>query len=131
MTCRIDYVNKSDMEQGLSLETRKEQAMVVAGATREEAYKAIVRGLTAKKMTVDKFGEEHFEEDTTNQLRSAEIISRMNGDMKTDVVVDNRVVNISIGKDDLVPLMKVVEDVRIQLEGLRSNGKQTGEIIDI
>lgn len=110
----------------------KENSMIKAGATREESYKAIVRGLTCKKMTVDKFGEEHYEDDTTNQLRSAEIISRMNGDLRPETMVDNRVVNISgIPSEAIVSLVDMVKDVSQQLASLRVSGRQTGEIIDV
>lgn len=110
---------------------KKSLAMANAGATREAAYKAVVAGLTAQKMTVDKFGEEHYEADTTNQLRAAEIISKLNGDIKNDTVIDNRQVHISVGKADLEPLLAIVENVNKQLSSLRSSGRQTGEIIDI
>lgn len=111
---------------------KKTLAMQSAGATREAAYKAIVAGLTSKKMTIDKFGDEHFEEDTTNQLRSAEIISRMNGDLKPESVVDNRVVNISgVPTEAVTGLLHMVKDVADQLKALRGSGRQTGEIIDI
>lgn len=112
----------------------KEVAMQKAGATREESYKAIVRGLNSKKMTIDKFGEEHFEEDTTNQLRSAEIISRMNGDLKPDTVVDNRSVSINmsnVSNEILQGMLDMVKDVKGQLASLRTSGHQTGEIIDV
>lgn len=109
----------------------KNTAMAEAGATREAAYKAVVAGLTAKKMTVDKFGDEHFEEDTTNQLRAAEIISKLNGDIKTDITVDNRQVHVSVGKADLAPLLEIVANVNAQLESLKRSGRQTGEIIDV
>lgn len=116
----------------LSTTDKKESAMIAAGATREAAYGAVVRGLTAKKLILDKMGDEHYEEDTTNQLRSAEIISRMNGDLRPETVVDNRVVNISGVPNDVVSgLLHMVKDVADQLRSLRVSGRQTGEIIEI
>lgn len=115
----------------LAIVSKKELALEKAGATREAAYKAVVNGLTARKMTVDKFGEEHYEEDTTNQLRAAEIISKLNGDIKNETVIDNRQVHISVGKEDIKPLLEIVANVNAQLAALKASGRQTGEIIDI
>lgn len=115
-------------------EESKLTAMAKSGATREAAYNALVRGLTSKKMTIDKFGDEHFEDDTASQIRSAEIISRMNGDMKADIAIDNRRVNINmvgINKEMVEGLMAMALDVKEQLAQLRVSGQQTGEIIDI
>lgn len=115
-------------------EESKLTAMAKSGATREAAYTALVRGLTAKKMTIDKYGDEHIEEDTANQIRSAEIISRMNGDMKADIAIDNRRVSINmvgINKEMLQGLITMATDVKKQLESLKSSGYQTGEIIDV
>ncbi len=112
----------------------KDLAMINAGATREASYKAIVSGLTCQKMTVDKFGEEHWEPDTTNQLRSAEIISRMNGDLKPDTLVDNRSVTVNtngVSSAELREFMDMIGSVKQQLLGLKDSGSQTGEIIDI
>lgn len=113
---------------------KKSEAMLAAGATREAAWKAVVAGLTAKKMTLDKFGEEHYEEDTTNQLRSAELIARGIGDLKPETLVDNRQVSINvnnISKEAWAGMMDMVSDVKSQLAALKSSGHQTGEIIDI
>ncbi len=113
---------------------KKTEAMIAAGATREAAWKAVVAGLTAKKLTVDKFGEEHYEEDTTNQLRSAELIARGIGDLKPETLVDNRQVSINvsnISKEVFEGLIDMVSDVKKQLAVLKQSGHQTGEIIDI
>lgn len=111
---------------------KKEIALSKAGATREVSYKTMVEALKAESMTVDKFGDEHMTADHSSRLKAAELISRLNGDLKTDVTVDNRVVNISgVGKEALETLLHMVKDVAEQLRGLRAGGQQTGEIIDI
>lgn len=101
------------------------------GATREASYKAIASGLSATKMTVDKFGDEHFEEDHASRLRAAELISKLNGDLKTETVVDNRQVHINISPKDVIALTEMVKQVRGEILSLRTDGRQTGEIIDI
>lgn len=110
----------------------KDMRMEKAGATREVAYKKVVDMLSAKNMTVDKYGDEHFSEDNTTQLRASEMILKMRGEIRPDVVVDNRVVNISgIPKEILTGLIDMVRDVGDQLSSLRTSGQQTGEIIDV
>lgn len=110
---------------------RKEKALQGAGATREVAYKAMVDGLSAMTMTLDKFGDEHFAEDHTARLKSAELISKLNGDLKESAVTDNRSVTINIGAEGLSALVEVVKDMNMQLAMLKSSGQQTGEIIDV
>lgn len=121
-------------EQTLTTEplNKKELALKTTGATREVAYRAMVAGLEAKSMTVDKFGEEHFCEDHSARLKAAELISRLNGDLKTDVVVDNRQVTVTgVGAEAMAELVEMVRGVSLQLEALREGGQQTGEIIDV
>ncbi len=109
----------------------KELRMERAGATRESAYKAVVDGLTAQSMTLDKFGEEHYSSDTSSRLRSAEIILKLRGDLKPDNLVENKTVNVNISTADLSPLLELVNDVREQLSRVKIEGHQTGEIIDV
>lgn len=111
---------------------KKQIALERAGATREASYKAMVEGLSAMSMTVDKFGDEHFTEDHTARLKSAELISRLNGDLKESPTVDNRTVTITgIGTEAMEALFGMVKDVTEQLVALRNSGQQTGEIIDV
>ena len=113
------------------IETNKEIALRAAGATREASYKTMVEGLQAESMTVDKFGDEHMTPDHSSRLKAAELISKLNGDLKDSPTVDNRVVNISIGSEGLEALVEMVRDVGEQLRVLRESGQQTGEIIDV
>lgn len=107
-------------------------ALEKAGATREAAYRAIVGGLTATKMTVDKHGEEHFEEDHAARLRSAELIARMNGDLKSETEgARAQVINITISSEEVKGLVAMAADVKAQLEALRGSGQQTGEVIEV
>jgi hypothetical protein len=111
--------------------TKKDIALVKAGATREVAYNTMVAGLSARSMTVDKFGEEHWADDHTSRLRAAEMISKLNGDLKDVASFDNRSITINIGNEVMVDLLHMVKDVASQLVALRTSGQQTGEIIDV
>jgi hypothetical protein len=112
--------------------TKKESALVRAGATREVAYKTMVAGLEAESMTVDKFGDEHMTPDHSSRLKAAELISRLNGDLKDSPTVDARQITINgISGEAVETLLHMVSDVSKQLSALRTSGQQTGEIIDI
>ena len=111
--------------------TKKEKALVEAGATREIAYKTMVSALEAESMTVDKFGDEHMTPDHSTRIRAAELISKLNGDLKDAPTVDNRVVNITITPSDLETFTSIVAGVKEEIRGLRDSGRQTGEIIDV
>lgn len=100
-----------------------------AGATREAGARVIAEAMVATKMTVDKFGEEHIEADHAMRLRAEELRAKESGDIKMEVNVDNRVVNISASSDEVKILLGVVMDVQGQLGRLRVEGHQTGEII--
>lgn len=111
---------------------RKEKALEKAGATRAIAYKTMVSALEAETMTLDKYGEEHTAPDHSSRLKAAELISRLNGDLKAETVIDNRVVNIQgVPQEVLTGLLNMVKDVSEQLVALRTSGQQTGEIIDV
>lgn len=120
------------LEKSVETSDKKTVALTKAGATREIAYTTMVNALTAESMTVDKMGDEHFTPDHQSRLKAAELISRLNGDLRTDVVVDNRVVNISgVSTEVVTGLLHMVKDVADQLRGLKAGGQQTGEIIDV
>lgn len=134
-----DPIDKSQMtvvtrsgQSPLEVLTKKELALQSAGATREIAYKKMVEALEANTMTLDKFGEEHFAADHSSRLKAAELISKLNGDLKTETVIDNRTLNMSCIPTEVVEgLLHMVKDVATQLQALRTSGQQTGEIIDI
>ena len=112
--------------------TIKEQKMALAGLTREKSYKKLVDMHDAQVMTLDKFGEEHFAPDNTTQLRAAEMLLKMTGDIRPETVIDNRTVNISGISNELGEgLLHMLKDVAGQLSALRVSGQQTGEIIDV
>lgn len=114
------------------VETKKDLAMHKAGASREASYKAMAEGLKARRVSVQKDGSTVDEPDHMTRLKAAEMIARVNGDMKqSEVTVDNRKVNITgVPSEMVTSLLAMVSDVKAQIEGLRSSGRQTGDIID-
>lgn len=123
----------TSMANGIEILSKKEAALVKAGATREAAYRAYVEGLTATTVKYDRDGDcigEH--PDYATRIKAADSISRLNGDLKETPLVDNRVVNISgVSEEVINKLMGIVKDVDSQLKELRGSGRQTGEIIDV
>lgn len=114
--------------------TKRELTLNKVGATKEAAYSKVVGMLSATNMTVDKFGDEHISPDNTAQLKASELILRLHGELKTDLTVDNRSINISTnGVTPLViaEMIDMIKSVNVQLLGLKESGSQTGEIIDI
>lgn len=123
----------TSMANEIEILSKKEAALVKAGATREAAYRAYVEGLTATTVKYDRDGDcigEH--PDYATRIKAADSISRLNGDLKETPLVDNRVVNISgVSEEVINKLMGIVKDVDSQLKELRGSGRQTGEIIDV
>lgn len=111
--------------------TKKEIAILESGATRERAYNKLVEMTDARNIVLDKFGEEHSVPDNPTQLRAAELILRVNNDLKEGVTIENKTVNISGVSEKMVGgLLDMVKDMTAQLKALKANGCQTGEILD-
>lgn len=116
-----------------SISTNKEHRMEKAGASREKSYKAMADGLTATKViALDKFGTTSEEPDHAMRLKSAELIARINGDLKPDVAVDNRTINVGpVDAGFAREMIEMIKGIKTQLLGLKESGSQTGEIIDV
>lgn len=115
-------------EQPLS---SKEKRLTKAGATREAAYKALVEGLAAEVVVLDKFGQEHVYVDNPTRIRASELISKHWGDLKLESGMEVKVgIFNGVGQEVIDELLHMVKDVAIQLRELKGNGKQTGEILE-
>ncbi len=101
--------------------------MVTAGATRERSWTAVAEALDATKMTVDKFGEEHVEDDHAIRLRAAELIARATGDIKPDgSTVNNISITPSVSKEEMA---RFVAEIK-RLTAPSARFEQSGEIED-
>lgn len=112
--------------------SKKDIALAKAGATRELAYRTLVDACSATTVRYDRDGDCIGEQpDYATRVKAAESISRLNGDLKETplVVIDHKTINIS--DEAFGQLLHMVKDVSVQLVALRTNGQQTGEIIDI
>jgi len=115
----------------LPTNNKKESALIKAGATREVAYKAMVEGLNAESMTVDKYGDEHMTPDHQARLKAAEMISRLHGDLKAEGgsnTTYNTVIQSS--SEEMKVFSEMIKDVKEQLDGLVMSGRQTGDVLD-
>lgn len=101
----------------------KIKVMISAGATREKSWVAVAKALNATKMTVDKHGEEHVEEDHTVRLRAAELIARATGDIKPDGAISVISNTITITAAEFKNLLEADRKTR--------PAGQSGEIIDV
>lgn len=98
-----------------------------AGATREKSWIAVANALDATKMTIDKYGEEHTEEDHAIRLRAAELIARATGDIKPDgAVTNNLTITPSVSKEEMI---KFVNEIK-RLTAPSARFEQSGEIED-
>lgn len=119
------------------IESPKHKAMSQAGATREVAYSVMVAGLGAERVTtvlVDGRMDEKREPDHNTRHKFMDSYLRAVGDIKPDALVDNRKVSINmagVSKEAVAGLLGMVADVKAQLNSLRADGHQTGNIIDI
>lgn len=112
---------------------KKQEALENSGATRERAYKTMVEGLTSVITIIDKLGEEHSMPDTSNRLKSAEMIARLYGDMKNDNVVETKTVELRVSGSvsELAELIRITQEVKEDIATRYGRGGQTGEVIDV
>lgn len=128
MEKEIDIFNSKEVE----IFTSKELRMEDAGLTRESAYNKVLEMMNAQIMTLDKFGEEHYSPDNSTQLRATEMVLKMRGEIRPDTVIDNRVVNISgVTSESVTGLLNMVRSAADRIYSMKTNGRQTGEIIDV
>lgn len=103
-----------------------------AGIKEGDEFKALSKLLTAKKMTVDKYGEEHWEDDNTAIGRGVELTLRLRR------LLDNKVddsksatVTHKFASEDLKVLEKIAADLT-KLKAMQlSDSIQNGEILDV
>lgn len=114
---------KTPQNNDLETISPKELKMQVAGLTREKAYKKIVDMHDAQIMTLDKFGGEHFAADNSTQLRAAEMLLKMTGDIKPEGSTTITTNNISITAEEFERIVAQYGAPKIL--------RQSGEIIDV
>lgn len=79
-----------------------------AGVTAEELYGCLKRGLRAKKMTVDKYGEEHIEEDYNAQHKYMMVGLELIGHLKAAELRGEGVMDKRIAEQILIEVRNVV-----------------------
>lgn len=102
-----------------------------AGIKEGDEFKALAKLLTAKKMTVDKYGEEHWEDDNTAISRGVELTLRLRRllDNKVDES-KGPVVTHKFASEDLKVLERISADL-MKLKNMQlSDPVQNGEILD-
>lgn len=112
--------------------TPRELRMKECGLNAELAYKKLVEMHSAQTMTLDKFGGEHFSPDNPTQLRAAEMLLKMRGDIKPDETIGTKIVNVSgITTEAVTNLLSMLKAASDRMVSNKINGRQTGEIIDV
>lgn len=103
-----------------------------AGIKEGDEFKALGKLLTARKMTVDKFGEEHWEDDNTAIRGGVELVLRLRRllDNKVEDIKDISVTH-KISSDDIYRLEKIAAELRGLETRLLIDKVQQGDIIDV
>lgn len=103
-----------------------------AGIKEGDEFKSLAKLLTARKMTVDKFGEEHFEDDNTAIGRGVELVLRLRK------LLDNKVEDIKsstithkMAPEDISRLESIAKELKGLEKRLVTDKVQQGEIIDV
>lgn len=102
-----------------------------AGIKEGDEFKALAKLLTARKMTVDKFGEEHFEDDNTAIRGGVELVLRLRRllDNKVEDMKDISVTH-KLAPEDIDRLEKIAAELRGLESRLVMDKVQQG-IIDV
>lgn len=103
-----------------------------AGIEDGEEFKALKKLLTSKKLTVDKFGEEHWEDDNTSIARGVELVLRLRNLLNNKVEeVKSASVEIKMKAEDIDRLENISRELLGLEKRLRDDKMQQGEVIDI
>lgn len=109
----------------------KEECLAV-GFTDRKPFEMLAKLAKAQKMTLDKFGEEHYEEDSATQFKVAELILRMKKlvDNKTEEVRTQTLL-IQVSPEDVNRLESITAELKDLQEKLQSDNSQKGKIIEV
>lgn len=102
-----------------------------AGIKEGDEFKALAKLLQARKMTVDKFGEEHWEDDNTAIGRGVELTLRLRR------LLDNKVEEVKalsvehrLAPGDIERLESITRELKSLESRLKTDKIQQGEVID-
>ncbi len=103
-----------------------------AGIKEGDEFVSLKKLLTARKMTVDKFGEEHWEDDNGSIRGGVELVLRLRRllDNKVDDVKSATVTH-KIAPEDIDRLEKIAAELKGLESRLMVDKIQQGEIIDV
>lgn len=102
-----------------------------AGIKDGDEFKALAKLLTAKKMTVDKYGEEHWEDDNTAIRGGVELVLRLRRLLENKAAGIGEVAVVhKISPKDIERLEGIAAELKKLEERLSENG-QRGKIIDV
>lgn len=105
--------------------------MEKSGITDSKPFVTLARLLTARKMTLDKFGEEHYEEDNAAQGKAVELALRLKG-LLDNKVSDVQAVSVthSMSKEDIERLESIAKELK-GLEAKLMKDKVQQGVIDV
>jgi hypothetical protein len=109
-----------------------EKELKEAGIDGKKPFTVLARLLDAKKMTVDKYGDEHIEEDNTAQAKAVEVVLRLRRllDNKLDDVRSQTLV-VQVSPEDVNRLENITRELKQLQEKLDTDKTQKGKIIDV
>lgn len=107
------------------------EQMESAGITDKKPFEVLARLLTARKMTVDKFGDEHYEEDNAAQGKAVELALRLKR------LLDNKVGDLEpvahvhkMAPEDITRLEAIAQELKGLERRLVADKVQQGVVID-
>lgn len=103
-----------------------------AGIKDGDEFKALAKLLVAQKMTVDKYGEEHYEDDNTAIRGGVELVLRLRRllDNKVDEIKDISVTH-RMAPGDIDRLEAIAKELKGLESRLVDDKIQQGQIIDV
>lgn len=119
------------------IEVRKAAAHIISegfkkvGIKDGDEFKALAKLLTAQKMTLDKFGEEHYEDDNTAIRGGVELVLRLKRllDNKVDEIKDVSITH-KMAPEDITRLESIAKELKGLERRLVSDKVQQGVIIE-
>lgn len=115
-----------------SVEREINKRLKDAGIDERRPFEMLAKLANSQKMTLDKYGKEHLEEDNGTQLKVAELVLKLTGQLERRVeeVKDLSVVH-KMAPEDIDRLENIAAELKGLENRLKTDKIQQGKIIEV
>ena len=126
-----DLTNIEDKQVQKAAHEIISEGFKAAGIKSGDEFAALAKLLKARKMTVDKFGEEHWEDDNTAIRGGVELVLKLRRLLDTKVDVDiKQTTTYNFTSADIPILANISNEIKLLAERQQADATQQGRILE-